>query len=180
MTEQTETPDVPEVPEVPATPDDVDTLSVPVAELRPALEAILMVSDEPLGTVRLASVVGHPVSDVEAALEALATEYAEQGRGFDLRSVAGGWRFYSRPEFAGVGESFVLDRIGITSLDELPELAPYLPDMDDLEDELASVAGLDASAAEPTPSEASTEQPTHHPSPHSGAGTEPHGGTETT
>ena len=75
MTEQTETPDVPEVP---ATPDDVDTLSVPVAELRPALEA-------------------------------LATEYAEQGRGFDLRSVAGGWRFYSRPEFAGVVESFVLD-----------------------------------------------------------------------
>ena len=201
MTEQTETPDVPEVP---ATPDDVDTLSVPVAELRPALEAILMVSDEPLGTVRLASVVGHPVSDVEAALEALATEYAEQGRGFDLRSVAGGWRFYSRPEFAGVVESFVLDgqqarltqaaletlsvvaskppvsrarvsairgvnvdgvmrtlvarglveeaghdgettatlyrttsyfleRIGVTSLEDLPELAPYLPDMADLD-----------------------------------------------
>ena len=188
-----------------------------VAELRPALEAILMVSDEPLDTVRLASVVGHPVEAVEAALEALAGEYAEQGRGFDLRNVAGGWRFYSRPEFAGVVESFVLEgqqarltraaletlsvvaykqpvsrarvsairgvnvdgvmrtlltrglveeagqdelsganlyrttsyfleRIGVTSLDELPELAPYLPDMDDLEDELASVAGLDARA----------------------------------
>ena len=71
---------------------DVDTLAVPIAELRPALEAILMVSDEPLGTVRLASVVGHPVEEVESALAALAGEYAEQGRGFDLRSVAGGWR----------------------------------------------------------------------------------------
>ncbi|HEX5917929.1 MAG TPA: hypothetical protein VFY76_08750, partial [Nocardioides sp.] len=41
--------------------DGVDTLDVAVAELRPALEAILMVSDEALATVRLASVVGHPV-----------------------------------------------------------------------------------------------------------------------
>ena len=44
---------------------EVDTLDVAVAELRPALEAILMVSDEPLGTIRLASVVGHPVEEVE-------------------------------------------------------------------------------------------------------------------
>jgi segregation and condensation protein B len=241
------------------THDDVDTLAVPVVELRPALEAILMVSDEPLDAVRLASVVGHPVADVEEALATLAAEYAEQGRGFDLRSVAGGWRFYSRPEFAAVVESFVLDgqqarltqaaletlsvvaykqpvsrarvsairgvnvdgvmrtlltrglveeagqdeqsganlyrttsyfleRIGITSLDELPELAPYLPDMDDLEDELASVAGLDAptdSGQEPSPEPApapapAPSQPPTHPSPHSGDGTEPDGGTEIT
>jgi segregation and condensation protein B len=243
-------------PDHAATTDDVDTLAVPVAELRPALEAVLMVSDEPLDQVRLASVVGHPVTEVEQALQALAAEYAEQGRGFDLRSVAGGWRFYSRPEFAAVVESFVLDgqqarltqaaletlsvvaykqpvsrarvsairgvnvdgvmrtlltrglveeaghdeqsganlyrttsyfleRIGVTSIDELPELAPYLPDMDDLEDELANVAGLDAPAAEPAPAPAepdpvhpqSPSQAPHH-SPHSGLGTEPDGGTE--
>ena len=91
MTEQTGAPEA-----------DVDTLAVPVVELRPALEAILMVSDEPLDQVRLASVVGHPVADVENALRTLAGEYADQGRGFDLRAVAGGWRFYSRPEFAEV------------------------------------------------------------------------------
>ena len=77
--------------------------------------------------------------------------------------------------------SYFLERIGITSLDELPELAPYLPDMDDLEDELASVAGLDAprrraGAAEPAPVEPacrpSPSRP-HHASPHSGMGTEP-------
>jgi segregation and condensation protein B len=33
--------------------------------------------------------------------------------------------------------AYFLERIGVTSLDELPELAPYLPDMDDLEDDLA-------------------------------------------
>ena len=235
--------------------DSVDTLAVPVAELRPALEAILMVSDEALDKVRLASVVGHPVDQVQEALEGLAAEYAEQGRGFDLRPVAGGWRFYSRPEYAAVVESFVLEgqqarltqaaletlsvvaykqpvsrarvsairgvnvdgvmrtlltrglveeagqdehsganlyrttsyfleRIGITSLEELPELAPYLPDMDDLEDELASVAGIDApapAATEPAPDEPAADDPrtaAHHPSPHSGSGTEPDAGTE--
>ena len=227
---------------------DPDTLAVPVAELRPALEAILMVADEPLDEVRLASVVGHPVEEVQSALETLAAEYAEQGRGFDLRAVAGGWRFYSRPEYARVVEGFVLEgqqarltqaaletlavvaykqpvsrarvsavrgvnvdgvmrtllsrglveeagqdegsganlyrttsyfleRIGVTSLDELPELAPYLPDMDDLEDELATMAGLDAPTELPPEAPEPTTAPVHH-SPHSGQGTEPDGGTE--
>ena len=140
------------------------------------------------------------------ALAALAAEYDESGRGFELRNVAGGWRYYTREDFAPVVERFVLDgqqarltqaaletlavvaykqpvsrsrvsairgvnvdgvmrtlltrglveeagtdhetgahlyrtssyfleRIGVTSLDELPELAPFLPDMDDFEDE---------------------------------------------
>ena len=78
--------------------------------------------------------------------------------------------------------SYFLERIGITSLDELPELAPYLPDMDDLEDELASMAGMDTPPAAPAV-EATTVQPAphvspHHSSPHSGSGTEPDGGTE--
>ena len=41
-----------------------ETLDVAVAALHPSLEAILMVADEPLDEVRLASVVGHPVADV--------------------------------------------------------------------------------------------------------------------
>ncbi|MEJ7796002.1 MAG: SMC-Scp complex subunit ScpB [Nocardioides sp.] len=204
----------------------VDTLDVAVAELRPALEALLMVADQPLDVATLASAAGHPVVAVDEALAALAAEYDEQGRGFELRNVAGGWRYYTREEFAPVVESFVLDgqqarltqaaletlavvaykqpvsrsrvsairgvnvdgvmrtlltrglveeaghdgehgatlyrttsyfleRIGVTSLDELPELAPYLPDMDDLEDELSeAVASMPATApvvGEPAP-----------------------------
>ena len=189
--------------------DDQDRLEVAVGDLKPSLEALLMVADEPLAPVTLASAVGHPVDAVVAALTALVAEYDEQGRGFELRNVAGGWRYYTREEHAAVVEGFVLDgqqarltqaaletlavvaykqpvsrarvsairgvnvdgvmrtlltrglveevgqdestgahlyrtsnyfleRIGVTSLDELPELAPYLPDMDDLVDELAS------------------------------------------
>lgn len=196
------------------------TLAVPIAELRPSLEAVLMVADQPLDVAILATAVGYPVEEVAAALEALSAEYTEQGRGFDLRHVAGGWRFYTREEYAAVVEGFVLEgqqarltqaaletlavvaykqpvsrarvsairgvnvdgvmrtllarglveeagqdpetganlyrttgyfleRIGVTSLDELPELAPYLPDMDDMEDELARAVGGPAAAEEP-------------------------------
>ena len=71
-----------------------------VAELRPSLEAVLMVADQPLDTLTLASAVGYPVDEVTAALVALAEEYTEQGRGFELRNVAGGWRYYTREEYA--------------------------------------------------------------------------------
>ena len=182
-----------------------DVLEVAVGELRPSLEALLMIADQPLDETSLASAVGHPVVDVTRALAELAEEYAEQGRGFELRNVAGGWRYYTREEYASVVEAFVLDgqqarltqaaletlavvaykqpvsrarvsairgvnvdgvmrtlltrglveeaghdhtsganlyrttgyfleRIGVTSLEELPELAPFLPDLDDFDD----------------------------------------------
>jgi segregation and condensation protein B len=204
-----------------------DVLEVAVAELRPSLEALLMIADQPLDESTLAAAVGAPVADVTAALAELAAEYAEQGRGFELRNVAGGWRYYTREEFAPVVEAFVLDgqqarltqaaletlavvaykqpvsrarvsairgvnvdgvmrtlltrglveeagedhstgahlyrtssyfleRIGVTSLDELPELAPYLPDLedlDDLEEELGGGVGavVPTGSTEPDP-----------------------------
>jgi segregation and condensation protein B len=177
--------------------------------MRRAIEAILMVTDEPLPVLTLARAVGRPTGDVADALAALAEEYTEQGRGFDLREVGGGWRYYTRAEAAPYVERFVLDgqqarltqaaletlsvvaykqpvsrarvsairgvnvdgvmrtlvarglveeagadtesqatlyrtttyfleRMGMQSLDDLPELAPYLPDMDDIEEELAA------------------------------------------
>jgi segregation and condensation protein B len=84
-------------------------LDVPLAALRPALEAILMVADQPLDHLTLASAVGHPPEEVREALGSLTREYDEQGRGFELRNVAGGWRYYTREELAPVVEAFVLD-----------------------------------------------------------------------
>lgn len=97
------------------TPPDVQTdadgelLAVPVAALRPSLEAVLMVADQPLDATILATAVGYPAEEVTAALEALAVEYTEQDRGFELRNVAGGWRFYTREAYAAVVEGFVLE-----------------------------------------------------------------------
>lgn len=191
-----------------------DTRVEPVAgaDLRPALEAVLMIAEEPIDHLVLAQAVGHPPAEVAQALRDLSAEYTEQGRGFDLRELAGGWRFYSRADFADVVSAFVLEgqqaklsqaaletlavvayrqpvsrsrisairgvnvdgvvrtlvtrglitelghdaesgailygttayfleRMGLGGLDELPELAPMLPDLADLDAELERVAG---------------------------------------
>ncbi len=77
--------------------------------LSAALEAVLMVVDEPVAEVTLASALEVPVDDVVSTLEQLEAEYAAADRGFTLRSVAGGWRVYSRAELAPVVEKFLLD-----------------------------------------------------------------------
>jgi segregation and condensation protein B len=180
-----------------------------MTDLRPALEAVLMIADQPLNHLTLAQAVGHPPTDVEEALAALAEEYTEQGRGFELRNVGGGWRYFTREAYAPVVEEFVLDgqqarltqaaletlaviayrqpvsrsrvsairgvnvdgvvrtlltrglieeagvdtssgavlyrtssyfleRMGMSDLAELPEIAPFLPEIDDLEPSDAS------------------------------------------
>src|SRR5215510_5478944 len=81
----------------------------PRSGLQPALEAILLVADEPVSENALAQVLEVARQDVATALHRLADSYTEQGRGFDLREVAGGWRFYTRAEFAPVVERFVSD-----------------------------------------------------------------------
>jgi segregation and condensation protein B len=77
--------------------------------LRTALEAILMVVDEPVNEILLAQVVERPTEEVVGALRELAADYDEAGRGFELREVAGGWRFYTRASCAPYVEKFVLD-----------------------------------------------------------------------
>jgi segregation and condensation protein B len=77
--------------------------------LATALEAILMVVDEPVSEVLLAQVTERPTDEVVGALRTLAADYDDAGRGFELREVAGGWRFYTRASCAPYVERFVLD-----------------------------------------------------------------------
>ncbi|MFJ4618526.1 SMC-Scp complex subunit ScpB [Streptomyces sp. NPDC088812] len=77
--------------------------------LKPALEAVLMVVDEPATEEHLAKIVERPRRQVADALRELADEYTVQRRGFELRFVAGGWRFCTRAEYAPAVERFVLD-----------------------------------------------------------------------
>jgi len=186
--------------------------------LAPALEALLMLATEPMAAAELAEATGEPVADVEEALRALASFYEETGRGFELRQVGGGWRYYTRSEHAeliatwllegqrgtlsqaaletlavvaylqpisrgrvssvrGVNvdgvmrtltardlilevgrddetgarlfgtTGYFLERMGLNSLDELPPLAPHLPDAGALEAELANLVA-DAAAGD--------------------------------
>jgi len=100
-------------------PDQVpaDELAFDVADLPggalAALEAVLMVADEPIPAVQLASVLALPTAVVEELLGDLAAEYRGAGgarpRGFDLRRAGNGWRIYSAPAYADVVGRFVLE-----------------------------------------------------------------------
>jgi segregation and condensation protein B len=98
---EVETPDV----EGAAT-DQLAHLFDPAALAR-AIEAILMVVDEPVTELTLASVLEVTVDQVVDALEFLVPSYED--RGFTLKAINGGWRFYSNPDCSAVVEKFVLD-----------------------------------------------------------------------
>jgi segregation and condensation protein B len=179
------------------------------AALARSIEAILMVVDEPVTELTLASVLQVTVDQVACALEALVPTYED--RGFTLKAINGGWRFYSHPDCGAVVEKFVLDgqqnrltqaaletlaviayrqpisrarvsairgvnveavmktlvtrglveeygvenetgailykttsyfleRLGLNALNDLPPLAPHLPDIDGLDEILDSLA----------------------------------------
>jgi len=234
------------------TPEQETLVDLPLAPLRPSLEAVLVVADQPLDAVALATAVGHPVEAVVSELQFLAEDYDEQGRGFELRNVAGGWRYYTREEYAAVVEAFVLEgqqarltqaaletlavvaykqpvsrarvsairgvnvdgvmrtlvtrglveeagqdessgahlyrttgyfleRIGVQSIEELPELAPFLPDLADFEDDLETVASESVPEPQSHPETHGETPPETHPeTPAEGPSTEPDGGTEPT
>lgn len=179
-------------------------------ELQSALEALLLVADEPISETALATALNTPTGEVADALAVLVRFYDETGRGFELRQVAGGWRYYTREQHAELLSGYVLDgqhaklsqaaletlaviaylqpvsrsrvsgvrgvsvdgvmrtllarelitelgaeesgatlfattdyfleRMGLQSLDELPEIAPYLPEATELEAELGQLA----------------------------------------
>ena len=202
-----------------------------------ALEAVLMVVDEPITDMALATALGLTRDRVREELATLAHGYAESGRGFELREVGGGWRFYSSPAYAAVVEAFVLDgqqarltqaaletlavvayrqpvararvsairgvnvdgvmrtlvsrglveetgsdhetgailygtttlfleRIGLSGLEELPALAPFLPEVDALDD-LSRWAELGPEA--PLTRPAAPDDGAMSPQPHRGA-----------
>jgi segregation and condensation protein B len=89
--------------------DDADLEEPDGPGVRASLEAILLVADEPVPEVLLAQVLERPRGEIDAALRALAAEYTADGRGFDLREIAGGWRFYTREDCAPLVERFVRD-----------------------------------------------------------------------
>lgn len=206
-----------ELPDERLVPVDVSTISGP-------LEALLLMATEPMSTAELAQALDAPKPVVWAALEELQKFYDETGRGFELREVGLGWRYYTRAEHADVigrwvleGQhaklsqaaletlavvaylqpisrsrvgairgvnvdgvmrtlltrelieeagpseetgamqfrttSYFLERMGLTSLDQLPPIAPHLPEASALEAELAGLVESDPDAPVSRPAE---------------------------
>lgn len=81
------------------------------ATLEQQLEALLMVADEPISVVGLATATDRPVRDVRKAIGLLTADYNGEGfgpeRGFELREVGGGFRFYVREALDPIIADFV-------------------------------------------------------------------------
>lgn len=100
-------------------------------EARRAIEAIVMVTDEPADPRLLAQLTEISADRVEEICEELAHQYREQGRGFELVKVAGGWRFQSCADMSPYVERFVLSgqsaRLSAAALETLAIVAYKQP-----------------------------------------------------
>jgi len=98
---------------------------------RRAIEAILMVADQPVEPRLLAEVLELPRERMEDLCTELAAEYDLTGRGFVLARIAGGYRFQSAPDLAGHVERFVLEgqsaRLSAAALETLAIVAYKQP-----------------------------------------------------
>jgi segregation and condensation protein B len=96
-----------------------------------AIEAILMVAEEPVESNLLAQLLELPVARVDELCAELAAAYEAEDRGFVLVRIAGGYRFQSHPDLAPYVERFVLDgqsaRLSSAALETLAIVAYKQP-----------------------------------------------------
>jgi len=82
-------------------------MSMNPAELKGALEAIIYAADEPVTLEQLAGAVGMEKAGVRAALDELVAAYATEDRGIEIRGVAGGYKFYTKPQHHDAVRRFI-------------------------------------------------------------------------
>jgi len=88
--------------------DELLPVEEQIASFKRAIEAVIIVSHDPVPVDLLAQLIEQPVASVERWCEELRSEYATQGRGFELRRVAGGYRYQTHPDQTPYVERFVL------------------------------------------------------------------------
>lgn len=108
---------------------DLETLES--GSLKGALEAMLLVSSDPVSASSLASVLGIAPGEAASLLAELKVEYEEAERGFQLREVAGGWRLFTHPAHHDQVEALVLSwdtqKLSQAALETLAVIAYHQP-----------------------------------------------------
>ena len=100
-------------------------------DLKGALEALLLVSSDPVNASQLASALDSTPGEIASLLAELKVEYEESNRGFQLREVAGGWRLFTHPAWHDRVEAFVLSwdtqKLSQAALETLAVIAYHQP-----------------------------------------------------
>ena len=101
------------------------------ADISAAAEALLLLAAEPMPQRELAEAVGVPEAVMEQCLAGLVAFYDETGRGFELRRVGAGWRYYTRAEHAEMIAAHVVQggsaRLSQAALETLAVIAYQQP-----------------------------------------------------
>jgi segregation and condensation protein B len=117
--------------ETDATEDSLTYRVQNAAERMAIIEALIFVSEEPLGAKTIADVLREDREVVEAALQELANEFNGRNGGLQLREVAGGWQFATRPEYHEHVRAYLKSRpsakLSIASLETLAVIAYKQP-----------------------------------------------------
>lgn len=100
-------------------------------DVKGALEAMLLVSSDPVSASQLAGVLDIAPGEAASLLAELKVEYEEANRGFQLREVAGGWRLFTHPAYHDQVEAFVLSwdtqKLSQAALEALAVIAYHQP-----------------------------------------------------
>ena len=109
---------------------DLDPTLVP-ADVRAALEAILLVATDPVPPTVLAQLLEVSVETIEALCDYLVDSYAQEERGFTISRIAGGYRYQTADAQAPSVERFVLEgqstRLSSAALETLAIVAYKQP-----------------------------------------------------
>ncbi len=82
-----------------------------LTEEQRAIEAVLMSAVEPVAPTLLAELLELPVDRVETLCAELAAGYRDEGRGFVLAVIAGGYRYQTHPDMAPFVERFAMEGV---------------------------------------------------------------------
>src|ERR1700734_1740874 len=101
-------------------------------EIQAALEAIIYAADEPATLEQIAKALGVDKAVARAALDLLVASYQTDERGIEVRKVAGGWKFYTKPQHHDVVRRFIKSlqppiRLTMPALETLPVIAYKKP-----------------------------------------------------
>ena len=103
-----------------------------VDELKPIIEALIYVSEEPITLKQLAAILeGEATDDIQAAVEQLSAEFNSRSGGLELRQLAGGYRITTRPELSEYVRRYLKSqpsaRLSLAALETLAVIAYKQP-----------------------------------------------------
>lgn len=81
--------------------------SIDPRQFQAAVEAIIYAADEPATLDQIANALGVEKTIARAALDFLTAAYQTDDRGIEVRKVAGGWKFYTKPQHHDAVRKFI-------------------------------------------------------------------------